>query len=185
MKTRLLALIIIGIVLFGSFSFVYALMNDCLNPPMWMKGPPTGFDRCWKLFVTGYLPDYSEDRKNYENKQFRNIMEQKATLAFNIKLDEYHYSIDILTVQEGYRTSQDHEFYMAEAVTTNGTRYFLMTTFESEQSMDTIDIQISKIISEKCTRSHILDASGCAPEYLHEAQKNILENDWRFGENEN
>ena len=186
-NTRLIALIVIGVVFFGSLSFVYALMYDCLNPPMWMKGPPTGFDRCWKLFVNGYLPDYSDDRERYENKQFQNIMEKKATLAFNIKLDEYRYSVDHLTVQEGYRTSQEHEFFMAEAVTTHGTRYFLMTTFESEQAMDTIDVEIFEIISDKCTRNNILNSSGCAPEYLIEAQKNLrdsegLDANWIIGE---
>lgn len=178
MKIRFVALIIIGVVFFGGFSFVYALMYDCLNPPLWMKGPPSSLNRCWGLFVTGNLPDYSDDRERYENKQFQIIMEKKATLAFTIKLDEYQYSVDHLTVQEGYRTSQEHEFFMAEAVTTNGTRYFLMAMFESEQAMDTIDVEIFKIISDKCTRNDILNASGCAPEYLHEAQKNTSVGMW-------
>lgn len=178
MNTRLIALIIIGVVLFGSFSFVYAMMYDCLNPPLWMKGAPSSLNRCWGLFVTGNLPDYSDERERYENKQFQNIMEKKATLAFNIKLDEYRYSVDHLTVQEGYRTSQEHEFFLAEAVTTNGTRYFLMTTFESEQAMDTIKVEIFEIISDKCTRNDILDSSGCEPKYLDEAQKNTSVGMW-------
>ena len=188
MKTRLISLIIIGVVLFGSFSFVYALMYDCLNPPMWMKGPPTGFDRCWKLFLNGYLPDYSDDQERYENKQFQIIMEKKATMAFDIKLDAYLYSVDQLTVQQGLRTgTSTNEFFMAYAVTTNGTNYFMMTSFESEQSMNTIDIQIFKVISDKCTVHDVLNSRGCDPKYLEKAEKNTSEglDYWRLGDNEN
>jgi len=58
MKTRLIALIIIGVVLFGSFSFVYALMYDCLNPPAWIKMPKSDFRYCLGLLVNGHLPDF-------------------------------------------------------------------------------------------------------------------------------
>lgn len=58
MKTSLIVGIISGILLFGSLSFVYALMFDCLNPPVWMKIPKSDFGYCWGLFVNNRLPDY-------------------------------------------------------------------------------------------------------------------------------
>jgi len=58
MKTKLIALIIIGVLLFGSFSFVYALMYDCLNPPTWMKMPKSDIRYCLGLLANGHLPDY-------------------------------------------------------------------------------------------------------------------------------
>jgi len=58
MKTKLIALIIIGVVLFGSFSFVYALMYDCLNPPAWIKMPKSDFRYCLGLLANGHLPDF-------------------------------------------------------------------------------------------------------------------------------
>jgi len=58
MKTRLTALIISGVVLFGSFSFVYALMYDCLNPPAWIKMPKSDIRYCLGLLANGHLPDY-------------------------------------------------------------------------------------------------------------------------------
>ena len=184
MKTRLLIVIGIGVVASGSITYLYAQMYDCLNPPIWMKGPPTGFDRCWKLFLNGHLPDYSDDRDRYENKQFQDIMKKKATLAFNILLDEYRYSVDALTVKDGYRTSDDHEFYMGYTTTTNGTSYFMMTMFESEQPIDTIDVQIFKIISDECTVHNILNSSGCDPKHLTGAVKDMSQEMWIGLDNE-
>ena len=69
MKTRLIASIIIGVVLFGIFSFVYAMMYDCFYPPIWIKGAPSSFDYCWGLFVNGYLPDYSDENERWLEKR--------------------------------------------------------------------------------------------------------------------
>ena len=58
MKTKFLASIIIGVIIFGSFSFVYGIMYDCLNPPMRMKIPKSDFRYCFGLLLNGHLPDY-------------------------------------------------------------------------------------------------------------------------------
>ena len=166
MKTRFIALIVIGVVLFGSFSFVYALMYDCPNPPMWIKGAPSGFDYCWGLFVNGYLPDYSDERESHEEKTFNQTMKQKATMVFEMKLEEYRINSKQLTVQDGYKW--DDEFFMSESIAHDGNRYFLMTSFAQDAPIDKIDVQIFKIISENCTTGHIVSRQGCAPEYIQE-----------------
>jgi len=58
MKTKFITLIIIGIIISGSMGYVSYLMYDCMNPPSGMKGPHYSFERCWGLFLNGYLPDY-------------------------------------------------------------------------------------------------------------------------------
>ncbi len=139
MKTRLIVLIISGVIISGSFAFVYAQMYDCLNPPMWMKGPRSSFDHCWGLFLNGYLPDYTDEREKYEEKIFNRTMEKKATLAFNMTLASYGIDAEKLTVRQGFKTM--NEFYMAQAVTENNTRYFLMSSFEKDESPDKITIK--------------------------------------------
>jgi len=71
MKTKLIALIIIGVVLFGSFSFVYALMYDCLNPPTWMKMPKSDIRYCLGLLANGHLPDYPTWEEYLASKETR------------------------------------------------------------------------------------------------------------------
>jgi len=71
MKTRLIASIIIGVVLFGSFSFVYALMYDCLNPPTWMKTPKFDIRFCLELLATGNLPDHPTWEEYLASKETR------------------------------------------------------------------------------------------------------------------
>ena len=44
--------------------------------------------------------------------------------------------------------------------------------------MDTMDVQIFKIISDNCTHNHIVSASGCDPKYLQEAEKIIPKGVW-------
>jgi len=71
MKTKLIALIIIGVVLFGSFSFVYALMYDCLNPPAWFKMPKSDIRYCLGLLTNGNLPDYPTWEEYLASKETR------------------------------------------------------------------------------------------------------------------
>jgi len=169
LKTGLIALIIIGVVIFGSFLFVYALLYDCLYPPMWIKGAPSSFDYCWGLFVNGYLPDYSEERERHEEKIFNQIMKQKATMAFDMTLEKYRIDTKQLTVSKGSHTiTTTDEFFMAESIADVGNRYYLMTVFPHDASIDKIDVQIFKIISDKCTHEHIVNANGCEEKYIRE-----------------
>jgi len=71
MKTKLIALIIIGVVIFGSFSFVYALMYDCLNPPAWIKFPKSDIRYCLGLLTNGFLPDYPTWEEYLASKETR------------------------------------------------------------------------------------------------------------------
>ena len=64
MKTRLVAVIIIVVIISGIVVYLFDQMYDCLYPPMWMKTPRFGFDRCWELFLNGHLPDWSDARED-------------------------------------------------------------------------------------------------------------------------
>ena len=54
-------------------------------------------------------------------------------------------------------------------------RYYLMAVFAHNSSIDKIDVQIFKIISDKCTTEHIQNRQGCHPEYTQELE--ILDGD--------
>ncbi len=169
MKTKLIALILIGVVLFGSFSFVYALMYDCLNPPMWMKFPRHyGIDDCLQMYYDGTLPDYTIAREKHEEKTFNRTMEKKVTLAFNMTLTSHGINAENLTVRPGFKTM--NEFYMAQAVAENNTRYFLMSSFEKDESIDKIKVKLFEIISDKCTHNDILNSRGCPPNTIKEVK---------------
>ncbi len=71
MKTRLIVLIIIGIIISGSFSFVYAQMYDCLNPPTWIKYPKSDIRYCLGLLANGSLPDYPTSEEYLESKAIK------------------------------------------------------------------------------------------------------------------
>ena len=99
MKTKLIALMISGVVVFGSFSFVYALMYDCLNPPMWMKIPRFDLRYCWGLFLNGHLPDWSQAREDYAKKQAHKMtlleryQNMPEVVAFYDKYDDANVSV--------------------------------------------------------------------------------------------
>jgi hypothetical protein len=97
---------------------------------------------------------------------FDEFLKQKATTVFDMTLEKFRINSKQLTVQDGYKW--DDEFFMAESIADDGNRYFLMTSFAQDASIDKIDVQIFKIISEKCTTGHIVSRQGCAPEYIQE-----------------
>ena len=60
MQTKLVVSIIIGIIISSGFASVYAVMYDCLHPPLWIKAPvKSDIGYCFGLFVNGMLPTYS------------------------------------------------------------------------------------------------------------------------------
>jgi len=89
MKTKLIALIIIGVVLFGSFSFVYALMYDCLNPPAWIKMPKSDIRYCLGLLANGHLPDFPTWEEYLASKETR---PEPDTGEFRYGQQECHYT---------------------------------------------------------------------------------------------
>ena len=99
MKTRFIAVIIIGIIVSGTTVYLYDQMYDCLNPPMWMKTPRFGFDRCWELFLNGYLPDWSDAREDYAKKQTHKLesieryKDKPEVVAFYDKYDDANVSV--------------------------------------------------------------------------------------------
>ena len=75
MKTRLIVLIISGVIISGSFAFVYTQMYDCMYPPSWMKLPrPSGFVNlpdCLEKYWAGTLPDYPTWEEYLESKAIK------------------------------------------------------------------------------------------------------------------
>jgi len=69
MKTSFIIAIIIGVVILGSALYVYSQMYDCLNPPIWMKIPYFGFEKCFQLFINGNLPDWTQAKEDHEKEQ--------------------------------------------------------------------------------------------------------------------
>ena len=119
-----------------------------------------------------------------EKNPFEQFIEKKAIMAFNLKLDEYQIRSEVQAAYHAYATG-NFKAFMAQAVADDDTRYYLMTTFDPDDSFDKINVEIYKIISEKCNLDLILKGSECEIKYLEKAEKNILESDWRFAENEN
>jgi hypothetical protein len=129
------------------------------------------------LFLAAlYIPTYLECQEGLQwdlscsfpdkSVPFDEFLKQKATTVFDMTLEKFRINSKQLTVQDGYKW--DDEFFMAESIADDGNRYFLMTSFAQDASIDKIDVQIFRIISEKCTTGHIESSQGCAPEYIQE-----------------
>ena len=97
---------------------------------------------------------------------FEKFVKQKATRAFEMTLEKYGINSEQITVQDGFRWN--NEFFMAESIADDDNRYYLMAVFAHNVPVGKIDVQIFKIISEKCTTEHIQNKQGCAPEYIQE-----------------
>ncbi len=97
---------------------------------------------------------------------FEEFVKQKATTVFEMTLEKYRVNSEQLTVQDGLKWYK--EFFMAESIADDGNRYYLMTVFAYDVPVDKIEVQIFKIISEKCTTENILSRQGCPPEYTQE-----------------
>ena len=97
---------------------------------------------------------------------FEEFVEQKATNAFEIKLQKYDIDSVQLTVQDGFRWND--EFFMAESIASDGNRYYLMAVFPHDLPVEKIDVQIFEIISNNCVTAHIQSKQGCAPEYIRD-----------------
>ena len=71
MKTRIIAVILFGIIVFGVSAYVHDQMYDCLNPPMWIKIPSRyhGMENCLQMYADDTLPDWTQAREDYAKKQ--------------------------------------------------------------------------------------------------------------------
>lgn len=97
---------------------------------------------------------------------FEEFVKQKATTSFEMTLEKYQINSEQLTVQDGLRWTK--EFFMAESIADDGNRYYLMAVFAHDVPINKINVQIFKIISDKCTTGNILSRQGCPPEYTQE-----------------
>ncbi len=97
---------------------------------------------------------------------FEEFLKQKATTVFDMTLEKYRINSKQLTVVDGFKW--ENEFFMAESIADDGNRYYLMTSFAEHESIDKIQVQIFKIISDNCVTENILSKQGCASEYIQE-----------------
>jgi len=100
LKTRLLIIFaIMGAIILVSGIYVYSQMHDCLNPPLWMKVPHLGFEKCFELFMSGNLPDWTQAKKDYEKKQalrfklIEQFKDKPEVVAFYSKYDDVNISV--------------------------------------------------------------------------------------------
>ena len=76
MKTRIVVIIVAGIIFLSAFAYLYDQTYDCLNPPMWIKHPIRhDFGDCLQMHYQGTLPDYTQLREDHAKEQtHRNAM---------------------------------------------------------------------------------------------------------------
>jgi hypothetical protein len=184
-KTRLILTIIGIIVVLGiliSTSGIFTPLESDLAECSYTDdgGPPQPcriIDGWYEaLFYSKPLP-LVEPEFSWEVKEssFEEIMKRKATSAIDLKLQDYGIFFDQLTVQEGFKTSNEPQYFIAEAITKNNTRYYLTTVFYSEEPLEQITVKISKIISDKCRHEFIENGNGCELKYLQEIANQDLE----------
>jgi len=100
MKTKLIALIIIGVIISAGAGYFYDQMYDCLFPPMWMKFPRTySMADCLQMYADGTLPDWTKAREDYAAKESKKILlierfkDESEVEAFYAKYDDANVSI--------------------------------------------------------------------------------------------
>ena len=110
MNTRIIAIVIAGIIVSSISVYLYDQTYDCLNPPIWMKHPRHyRFDDCLSMYFEGTLPDYTQARENYAREQaHRNeIIELFSNVPEVVAFYEKHGSTTKVSVQD------DHVSYFA------------------------------------------------------------------------
>ncbi|MEX0862899.1 hypothetical protein [Nitrosopumilus sp.] len=118
MKTRLLIIIMIvfGIIISGITVYLFDQMYDCLYPPLWMKTPRSSFNHCWELFLNGHLPDWSDAREDYAEKQAHKLTlierykDKPEVVAFYAKYDDANVSVQDAHVS--YFAGNDDDFHV-------------------------------------------------------------------------
>jgi len=99
MKTKLIGVIIIGVIISTSAGYLYDLTYDCLFPPTWMKMPRSySLGDCLQMYADGILPDYTNAREDHAEKQARNMelieryKDEPVVEAFYAKYDDANVS---------------------------------------------------------------------------------------------
>lgn len=119
----------------------------------------------------GYIKFRNECIPDEFENNFFNVMKSKAHVAFNMKLEKLEITPEQFSIQSGFKTDDEKEFFMAEVIASDNNRYFLTTIFYHDEPIDQINVDISKIISNECTRESILKGYGCNPRYLEPINK--------------
>ena len=100
MKTRIVAIIVIGVIIAGGSGYLYDQMYDCLFPPMWIKFPRSySLGDCLQMYSDGTLPDWTQERENYAQKQALKMelidlyKDKPEVVAFYAKYDDANVSV--------------------------------------------------------------------------------------------
>ena len=151
MKTRFVIVIIIGVIIFGTTTYLYDQMYDCLNPPMWMKIPFFGLDRCLQMYANGTLPDWTQAREDYAKKHalstklIEQFKDKPEVVAFYSKYEDTNVSV-----------RDDHVSYFAG----NEDDFFVRMNFYFDQNyqLDYIDFHcyVNRVHQTDVPQSFIL-----------------------------
>jgi len=100
MKTKFIAAIITGVIIFTGTGYLYDQMYDCFFTPAWIKFPRSyGLDDCLQMYADGTLPDWTKERESHAKKQSRNteLIEQFKDMpevnAFYAKYEDANVSV--------------------------------------------------------------------------------------------
>jgi len=187
MKTRFKILIIISITFFIYWPGIPLIALSCIQM--------TENEFCYDIarlripITVNGIWNYSESKNSIgiendninesswgvEETTFEDMMKRKATSAIDLKLQDYGIFFEQLTVQGGFKTSEEPQYFIAEAIAKNNTRYYLTTVFDSDESLEQINVKISKIISDKCGHELIAKGYGCESKYLQALENQEIE----------
>ncbi|AFS82604.1 hypothetical protein [Candidatus Nitrosopumilus sediminis] len=166
MKTRLLIIIVM-------ISITSSLI--VILPNYWLEFDDFGIFLCDRWFDSHYTcnriwldPDCNRPGGGCifpEKSPYDQFLEKKATMAFNLKLDDYRITSKVQNVYQSYSTGI-YKSFLAIADGKNSTQYYLATVFDPDESLDNIDVEIYEIISDKCSRELIYKGNGCELKYL-------------------
>ena len=151
-KHKLLTIILVEIAVVTSLVLFFGYLASTNTSLVWCE--------------EGFVPIRNECVPEERDTNFFDLMKSKAHILFNMKLEEHMLTSEKMTIQSGFKTDDEKEFFMAEVITIDNDRYFLTTIFYHDEPLEQIDVVISKIISDNCTQENIQKGYGCNPKYL-------------------
>lgn len=116
-----------------------------------------------------------------EKTPFEKFIEKKAISAFNLKLKQYRIDSEIHSVNPTVTTG-NFQTFLAQTSDNNGTQYYLKTSFDPDESLDKINVEIYQIVSGTCDYDLVFSGDECNLQLLEKPERDY--SGWELG-NEN